>query len=255
MIRDDYHVSISYDKIDNQRFVKIGLLKQVQSNEIYVPSLKFIQMANVLEIMPKENDEFIIIEAPADIINMFESNKEGLLCYDGNGRVTLSYALSSENKQFYDVVCANGVSFMNTHEGGVPFKTLFEDRKWYVAAHQFGDLLDIYSLHKDFTGDEFDFILSEFGKPDDYLVAGKHEVTIDTENTAFIYTMMIYEYENYNLVIRFAEQYANRDGVYEQTKMDVLESYLMSHYAMSDYLKDCKNSWGEACVFKSLDIY
>ena len=66
MIRDDYHVSISYDKIDNQRFVKIGLLKQVQSNEIYVPSLKFIQMANVLEIMPKENDEFIIITTCGD---------------------------------------------------------------------------------------------------------------------------------------------------------------------------------------------
>ena len=59
MIRDDYNISISYDKIDNQRLVKIGLLKQVQSNELYVPSLKFIQMVNVLEIMPKENDEFI----------------------------------------------------------------------------------------------------------------------------------------------------------------------------------------------------
>ena len=66
MIRDDYNVSISYDKIDNQRLVKIGLLKQVQSNEIHVPSLKFIQMVNVLEIMPKENDEFIIITTCGD---------------------------------------------------------------------------------------------------------------------------------------------------------------------------------------------
>ena len=42
------------------------LLKQVKSNEIHVPSLKFIQMVNVLEIMPKENDEFIIITTCGD---------------------------------------------------------------------------------------------------------------------------------------------------------------------------------------------
>lgn len=66
MIRDDYTVSVSYDKLNNDRYVKIGLLKQVQNNEIHVPSLKFIQMVNVLEIMPKENDEFIIITTCGD---------------------------------------------------------------------------------------------------------------------------------------------------------------------------------------------
>lgn len=66
MIRDDFKVSVSYDKMSDERYVKIGLLKQVQSNEIHVPSLKFIQMVNVLEIMPKENDEFIIITTCGD---------------------------------------------------------------------------------------------------------------------------------------------------------------------------------------------
>ena len=66
MIRDDYDVITSYDKITNERYVKIGLLKQVKSNEIHVPSLKFIQMVNVLEIMPKENDEFIIVTTCGD---------------------------------------------------------------------------------------------------------------------------------------------------------------------------------------------
>lgn len=66
MIRDDYNVNISYNKITNERMVKIGLLKQVSNDEIQVPSLKFIQMVNVLEIVPKENDEFIIITTCGD---------------------------------------------------------------------------------------------------------------------------------------------------------------------------------------------
>lgn len=65
MIRDDYPVKVSYHKISDERSVKIGLFSDRKNDRIQVPSLKFIQMVNILEIISKE-DEFIVVSTCGD---------------------------------------------------------------------------------------------------------------------------------------------------------------------------------------------
>ena len=66
MIRDDYDVKISYEKISEDRYVAIGVFPAEKNTQIHVPSLKFIQMMKILEIVDNKNDEFAIITTCGD---------------------------------------------------------------------------------------------------------------------------------------------------------------------------------------------
>lgn len=66
MIRDDFPVKVTYDRISDERSVSIGLFKSVVNKDIHVPSLKFIQMVNVLDVIEKEEDEFVIVTTCGD---------------------------------------------------------------------------------------------------------------------------------------------------------------------------------------------
>lgn len=65
MIRDDFPVKITYEKISDERRVGIGLFPAVKDSRIHVPSLKFIQMVKILEIIPRE-DGFAVITTCGD---------------------------------------------------------------------------------------------------------------------------------------------------------------------------------------------
>lgn len=65
MIRDDYQVKITYEKITDERYVGIGLFPAIKNQQIQVPSLKFIQMVKILEIVEKD-DGFVIITTCGD---------------------------------------------------------------------------------------------------------------------------------------------------------------------------------------------
>lgn len=65
MIRDDFPVKVMYEKISDERSVAIGLFKSRKSKKIQVPSLKFIQMVKILEVVEKE-DEFMIFTTCGD---------------------------------------------------------------------------------------------------------------------------------------------------------------------------------------------
>ncbi len=65
MIRDDFPVKISYEKITDERKVTIGLFPGVASDQIQVPSLTYIQMMKILEVVQKE-DEFLILTICGD---------------------------------------------------------------------------------------------------------------------------------------------------------------------------------------------
>lgn len=66
MIRDDYPVKITYDKITDERSVNIGLFDCGINHDIHVPSLKFIQMVDILEIIQRGEDDFNIISTCGD---------------------------------------------------------------------------------------------------------------------------------------------------------------------------------------------
>lgn len=65
MIRDNLPVRITYERISDERYVNIGLFNPIKNKNIQVPSLNFIQMVNILEIVEKE-DEFMIITTCGD---------------------------------------------------------------------------------------------------------------------------------------------------------------------------------------------
>lgn len=54
MIRDDFKVNITYPKNSEERFINIGLFPSICSDNIVVPSLKFLQMVQILEIIETE---------------------------------------------------------------------------------------------------------------------------------------------------------------------------------------------------------